>query len=146
VPSAALAPAIWQAYATYQNNPLLFPSSVSHRRVLREHHERRSAAARLVLDPALNDGLCAGFGSGGTLTALAISSHIGNDFLETLTSMFNPLPAIALLPLALIWFGMGNASLVFVLVHSVLWPVFTEHLLGFMSVSPTMRMVGRTTV
>jgi NitT/TauT family transport system permease protein len=37
--------------------------------------------------------------------------------------MFNPLPAIALLPLALIWFGLGNASLVFVLIHSVLWPL-----------------------
>ena len=28
--------------------------------------------------------------------------------------MFNPLPAIALLPLALLWFGLGQASLVFV--------------------------------
>ena len=28
-----------------------------------------------------------------------------------------------LLPLALIWFGLGNGSLVFVLIHSVLWPV-----------------------
>jgi ABC-type nitrate/sulfonate/bicarbonate transport system permease component len=31
--------------------------------------------------------------------------------------MFNPLPAIALLPLSLLWFGLGNASLVFVIVH-----------------------------
>jgi len=34
-----------------------------------------------------------------------------------------PLPAIALLPLALLWFGLGNPSLMFVMVHSVLWPV-----------------------
>ena len=37
--------------------------------------------------------------------------------------MFNPLLAVALLPLALLWFGLGNASLVFVIVHSVLWAV-----------------------
>ena len=37
--------------------------------------------------------------------------------------MFNPLPAIALLPLALLWFGLGAPSLVFVIVHSVLWAV-----------------------
>ena len=42
------------------------------------------------------------------LTALAIASRIGTDFLETMTSMFNPLPAIALLPLALIALGYGS--------------------------------------
>jgi NitT/TauT family transport system permease protein len=77
------------------------------------------------------------------LTALAITSRVGNDFLETLTAMFNPLPAIALLPLALIWFGLGNGSLVFVLIHSVLWPVALNTHSGFLSVSQTMRMVGR---
>ena len=57
--------------------------------------------------------------------------------------MFNPLPAIALLPLALIWFGLGNGSLVFVLVHSVLWAVALNTHSGFLSVSNTLRMVGR---
>ena len=65
----------------------------------------------------------------------AISSRIGTDFLETLTSMFNPLPAIALLPLALIWFGLGTGSLIFVLVHSVLWAVALNTHAGFRGVS-----------
>jgi NitT/TauT family transport system permease protein len=30
--------------------------------------------------------------------------------LETLTAMLNPLPAIALLPLALLWFGLGRPA------------------------------------
>ena len=77
------------------------------------------------------------------LTAFAISSRIGTDFLETLTSMFNPLPAIALLPLALIWFGLGPGSLIFVLIHSVLWAVALNTHSGFLSVSNTLRMVGR---
>src|SRR3546814_6692588 len=59
------------------------------------------------------------------------------------TAMFNPLPAIALLPLALIWFGLGEGSLVFVLVHSVLWAVSLNTHSGFLSVSVTLRMVGR---
>ena len=54
-----------------------------------------------------------------------------------------PLPAIALLPLALIWFGLGTGSLVFVLVHSVLWAVALNTHSGFLSVSNTLRMVGR---
>ena len=52
-----------------------------------------------------------------------------------MTAMFNPLPAIALLPLALIWFGLGIGSLVFVLVHSVLWAVALNTHAGFRGVS-----------
>ncbi len=52
-------------------------------------------------------------------TVLAMATRLGNDLLETLTAMFNPLPAIALLPLALIWFGLGSPSIIFVLVHAV---------------------------
>src|SRR5207253_9590204 len=76
-------------------------------------------------------------------TALAMMSRLGNDLLETLTSAFNPLPAIALLPLALIWFGLGDVSIIFVLVHSVLWAVALNTHSGFRSVSNTLRMVGR---
>jgi len=79
----------------------------------------------------------------GLLTVFAISSRIGTDFLDTMTAMFNPLPAIALLPLALIWFGLGAGSLVFVLVHSVMWAVSLNMLAGFRGVSNTARMVGR---
>jgi NitT/TauT family transport system permease protein len=56
--------------------------------------------------------------------------------------MFNPLPAIALLPLALIWFGLGQGSVIFVLVHSVLWAIALNTHSGFRSVSNTLRMVG----
>jgi len=84
-----------------------------------------------------------GLGLAMLLTALAIFTQFFNDFLETLTSMFNPLPAIALLPLALIWFGLGDKSIIFVLVHSVLWAVALNTHSGFKSVSNTLRMVGR---
>lgn len=77
------------------------------------------------------------------LTGFGIISRIGTDFLETVTSMFNPLPAIALLPIALIWFGLGNGSLIFVLVHSVVWAVALNTHSGFLGVSNTLRMVGK---
>jgi NitT/TauT family transport system permease protein len=88
-------------------------------------------------------GLGAGVGLAFVLTVLAITTRIGTDFLETMTASFNPLPAIALLPLALIWFGLGMGSLVFVLVHSVLWAVALNTHAGFRAVSQTLRMVGR---
>ena len=57
--------------------------------------------------------------------------------------MFNPLPAIALLPLALLWFGLGTGSLVFVIIHSVLWAVALNTHTGFLAVSQTLRMAGQ---
>jgi len=91
----------------------------------------------------LLQGYAAGVLGAFVLTSLAMSSRIGRDLLETLTAMFNPLPAIALLPLALLWFGLGKGSLVFVLVHSVMWPVALNAYAGFRAVPETLRMAGR---
>lgn len=77
------------------------------------------------------------------LTTLAVSTRIGAEILETLTAMFNPLPAIALLPLALLWFGLGVNSLIFVIIHSVLWPMSLNTYTGFVTVPPTLKSVGQ---
>ena len=136
--------AIWQVYATALNNPLLFPKFSDTFGAFYDNIMNGVLLARGWFSiKVLLMGYAAGLFLAATLTAFAITSRIGNDFLETLTAMFNPLPAIALLPLALIWFGLGNGSLVFVLIHSVLWPVALNTHSGFMSVSQTMRMVGR---
>lgn len=136
--------AIWQVYATLLNNPLLFPKFGD---TIDAFYEGIASGVLLQRGwfsiKVLLQGYAAGILLAGLLTAFAITTRIGTDLLETLTAMFNPLPAIALLPLALIWFGLGNASLIFVLVHSVLWAVALNTHSGFMSVSQTMRMVGR---
>lgn len=136
--------AVWELYARHVNNPLLLPTfsatvtafvdSVFHGELLKMVW----ASIRVLLI-----GYAAGIVIAAVLTTLATTTRIGADFLETLTAMFNPLPAIALLPLALIWFGLTPWSLSFVLVHSVLWPVALNTHAGFVSVSPTLRMVGK---
>lgn len=135
---------IWQLYAAWLNNPLLFPTFAD---TFAAFYEGVKSGVLLERGwssvKVLSQGYAAGLALAALLTALAITSRIGNDLLETLTAMFNPLPAIALLPLALLWFGLGNASLVFVIVHSVLWAVALNTQSGFLSVSPTLRMVGR---
>ena len=77
------------------------------------------------------------------LTSLAVSTRMGRDVLTMLTSMFNPLPSIALLPIALLWFGLGTGSLLFVLVHAVLWPLALSMYTGFAGVPATLKMAGR---
>lgn len=88
-------------------------------------------------------GYTVGLAIGAVLSFLAVTSRFGSDILGTLTAMLNPLPAIALLPLALIWFGLGMKSMVFVLLHSIVWPVALNTHTGFMSVAEPLRMVGR---
>src|SRR5438552_10512785 len=136
--------AIWELYARLLNNPLLFPTFTSTIDAFVQGLFGGGLLGKAWTSiKVLLMGYSAGIALAALLTVIAITSRIGTDFLETLTSMFNPLPAIALLPLALIWFGLGNGSLVFVLLHSVLWPVALNTHSGFKSVSNTLRMVGR---
>lgn len=136
--------AAWEAYARHLDNPLLVPTFADTVSAWWDAVSSGVLPARAAVSLQV---LAIGFTSGvvlaGVLTVLAITTRIGTDFLETMTAMFNPLPAIALLPLALIWFGLGIGSLVFVLIHSVLWAVALNTHAGFRGVSQTLRMVGR---
>lgn len=92
---------------------------------------------------ALLLGYAVGLAVAAVLVFLATVSRLWGDVLITATAMFNPLPAIAILPLAMLWFGLGTFSLMFVLVHSVLWAVALNTHVGFREVSRTLRMVGQ---
>jgi len=136
--------ALWELNARLLDNTLLFPTFFA----------TVEALVALTLDGTLPDRvgtslevLLMGYGAGialaALLTSLAIGSRWGADLLSTLTAMFNPLPAIALLPLALMWFGLGTGSIVFVIIHSVLWAVALNTLAGFRAVPDAQRMAGQ---
>jgi NitT/TauT family transport system permease protein len=134
---------IWQAYSVPLDNPLIFPTFTETVQALWTVTVSGELPARVLASvKVLLIGYAAGVFLAAVLTTFAVSTRIGTDFLSTLTAMFNPLPAIALLPLALLWFGLGNPSLIFVLIHSVLWPVSLNTHSGFLSVSDTLRMAG----
>ncbi|MDD2049609.1 ABC transporter permease [Pseudomonas putida] len=134
----------WEAIARYQANDLLLPSFLQTAAALYDglitgELPAKVGVSLVVLLKGYLLGIVLAFG----LTTLAVSTQFGRDLLSTLTSMFNPLPAIALLPLALLWFGLGDNSLIFVLVHSVLWALALNTYAGFLGVSETLRMAGR---
>lgn len=136
--------ALWQAAALYINNDLLLPSVTQTARALMEDTASGELPAKVMVSMGvLLKGYALGIALAFVLTTLAVTTQLGRDLLSTLTSMLNPLPPIALLPLALLWFGLGEKSLVFVLVHSVLWPLALNTYSGFMGVSETLRMAGR---
>ncbi|MDQ1094502.1 NitT/TauT family transport system permease protein [Xanthomonas sacchari] len=136
--------ALWEAAARWLDDDLLLPSFLQTARAFADglwtgELLGRVGASLRMLAQGYALGVALAFG----LTALAVSTRIGRDLLSTLTAMFNPLPAIALLPLALLWFGLGNGSLVFVLVHAVLWPLALNTYAGFQGVPETLRMAAR---
>jgi NitT/TauT family transport system permease protein len=135
---------LWETYARWLGNPLVFPSLTATFAALGaglvNGELPRAVGYTLSL---LLEGYAAGLAAAALLTGLAAATRIGADLLETLTAMLNPLPSIALLPLALIWFGLGSGSVIFVLIHAVLWSVALATLTGFRGVGPTLRMVGR---
>jgi len=135
---------VWQMYAMYAKNPLMFPEFTDMIAALWDASVNgdllimcwRSIQLLLI-------GYAIGVAIATIMTTVAVSTRIGTDILATLTTGFSPLPAIALLPLALLWFGLGPGSMIFILVHSVLWPLALNTHSGFLSVSHTLRMAGR---
>ncbi len=136
---------LWEAWTRLLDvNPLLFPPAsqvlVSFARSTLQMELPGFAAESLKI---LLAGMAIGAAVALVLTTVAVTTRIGAEILETLTAMFNPLPAIALLPLALLWFGLGVKSLIFVIIHSVLWPMALNTYTGFVTVPATLRQVGQ---
>jgi NitT/TauT family transport system permease protein len=137
--------AIWEGYARWSDNPLLFPTFTDTVAAWWANTISGVLPQRLAVTLQM---LVIGYGIGlavATLfVTLAVTTRFGTDLLSTLTAMFNPLPAIALLPLALLWFGLGPPAIIFVIVNSVLWAVALNTHVGCMAVSMTLRMAGQT--
>lgn len=58
-------------------------------------------------------------------------------------SICDLLPGVALLPLAILWFGIGEGTIIFIVVHSILWPMSRSIMDGFKSISSIYIESGR---
>lgn len=88
-------------------------------------------------------GMAIGGALGILFAAFGVLSSVGHDLLRVLTSAFNPLPAIAVLPLAMLWFGLTPRSIIFVVALATVWPVALNTESGFRTISSTLRMVAQ---
>ncbi len=77
------------------------------------------------------------------LTFLSMRSRYVASVMEMILAMMHPLPSVALLPLLIIWFGLGSFSLLIVVLNSALWPIFLNAYTGFRTVHETYIEVGR---
>jgi NitT/TauT family transport system permease protein len=138
--------AAWQVFVDLSGvSPLLLrsPSDVALALWDGTVHGGAIPSATLQTLLLLSLGLLAGMAGGLALASLAVLTEAGQDLLATLSSMLNPLPAIAILPLATIWLGLTPQALVLVLVHATLWPVAINTTTGFRTVNRTVYLVAR---
>jgi NitT/TauT family transport system permease protein len=91
----------------------------------------------------LLEGVGLGAGVAAILTAFATLSKVGEDLLILLTSVLNPLPGVAVLPLAMLLFGLNETALRFVIANATIWPIAIAVSTGFKTTNPTIVAVGR---
>jgi NitT/TauT family transport system permease protein len=77
------------------------------------------------------------------LVAFATLSRFGEDVLVFLTAILNPLPGVAVLPLAMLIFGLNETAIRFVLANATIWPLAIAVTTGFKTANQTLVAVGR---
>lgn len=136
---------IWQAYASLSGvSPFVFagPWDVAVAWA-GGWADGEMAVSTLTTLRLLGTGMAIGIVLTVLLTVLAATTTIGNDALQLVSSMINPLPSVAILPLAMLWFGLTDTALIFVTANAVLWPMTVNVSMGLRTTPATLLMVGR---
>ncbi len=81
----------------------------------------------------------------GFTLATAISVPLGiaagwntnlQNVVEPIVELFRPIPVLAMLPLAVLWFGIGESSKVFLITYGAFFPIFINTMSGVRFVDP----------
>jgi NitT/TauT family transport system permease protein len=135
---------IWQLYASFGGvSSLLLASPLATAQALyTDIGNGQLVSATLVSLQNLAIGMGIGITIGLILASLSSFSRFGHDVLTVITAVFSPLPGIAVLPLAMIWFGLNPAAIIFVVVFGSIWPISANTDTGFRTIGATTRMVA----
>ena len=87
-------------------------------------------------------GMAIGVGMALVFSSLAIVCEHFSYIYNMIVSLFDMVPGVALLPLAILWFGIGEASIIFIVFHSIIWPVSRSIINGFNTVPKLYIEVG----
>jgi ABC-type nitrate/sulfonate/bicarbonate transport system permease component len=80
---------------------------------------------------------------GVALGALIGSSRVARDYLGPSLEFLRPLPASAIAPVAIAFFGLSNAMVLGVIGFGTLWPMLLATIHGFAAVEPRLIEVAR---
>lgn len=129
--------AAWQAvYAMEAFPEILFPSLGEIGQAFVDGFKDDSLMSYTLYSMSL---LLRGLGMGIILafvfSSLAIVSKHFYAIYNLVVSIMDLLPGVALLPLAIMWFGIGEGVIIFIVIHSILWPMSRNIIDGFKGIS-----------
>lgn len=135
---------IWQLYVSFSGvSSLLIASPLATaRQLITDLSNGQLPDATKVSLQNLAIGLAIGIAIGLILASLSTFSLFGRYLLTALTAVFSPLPGIAILPLAMLWFGLSPSAIIFVVVFGSIWPISANTDTGFRTIGTTTRMVA----
>jgi ABC-type nitrate/sulfonate/bicarbonate transport system permease component len=81
-------------------------------------------------------GFAIGAGLGLVLGFLTATSRILESLLDSSLQMFRAIPHLALTPLVIIWFGIGEEAKIFLIVCGVMFPIYLNTFHGIRSIDP----------
>ena len=88
-------------------------------------------------------GLAIGLLVGGGLALVAGLSRIGEDIVDAPVQMLRTLPFLALVPLFILWFGIGETPKVALVALGAAFPVYLNLFAGIRGVDPKLAEMGR---
>lgn len=134
---------VWEAVARAGVfSPFLFPS-VSDSIAWATANSTRLFNACCYTLKLLLIGLGIAIGISVLVGVLAVIFRRVKLIVETFVSMFQPIPAIAILPFALLWFGLGDNPILFVTIFGSLWVLILNIMNGFTTINKIHIDVGR---
>jgi sulfonate transport system permease protein len=162
-PGAAARSARWvNSQAAYWVTPIvilvvwqyLVGSGIVTHRILPEPLSVVRAAGRLAASGQLFDdiavsterallGLLIGGSIGFALGLLNGLSRLSEKFLDSTIQMIRTVPFLALLPLVILWFGVGESARVFLISLGVFFPIYLNTFHGIRNVDPQLVEMGR---
>ncbi len=89
-------------------------------------------------------GLAVGGGLGLALGLLTGSSRIAETLLDSTLQMVRNIPALALIPLVILWFGIDESAKLFLIATAVFFPLYLNTFHGIRNVDPGLIEMGRT--
>lgn len=88
-------------------------------------------------------GFAIGGGIGFALGTLVGFSRIAEAFIDRSVQMIRAIPFLALLPLVIVWFGVGEGQKIFLVSLGVAFPIYINTTLGIRQVDPKLLELGR---
>jgi len=89
-------------------------------------------------------GLAIGGGAGLVLGLLTGSVKFAETLLDSTIQMVRNIPALALIPLVILWFGIDESAKLFLISVSVFFPIYLNTFHGIRNVDPQLIEMGRT--